>query len=256
MTSLEIFQFPCLSDNYGVLLHDPQTKATASIDAPEASAISAALLKKGWTLSHILITHHHHDHTGGNMELKQASNCTIVGPAAEADKIPGIDVRLNEGDAYDFGSSSARIFATPGHTLGHINYWFEDQNLLFSGDTLFTLGCGRVFEGTMDQMWSSLQKIMGLPGETVIYSGHEYTSANAAFALSIEPGNAALRARAELIGEMRARNEPTVPTTLQLELETNPFLRPDSVEIQQHLGMSGVDHGQVFSEIRKRKDRF
>jgi len=256
MTHLEIFQFPCLSDNYGVLLHDRKTLATASIDAPEAAAVSAALDEKGWSLSHILTTHHHHDHTGGNLELKQKTNCTIVGPKAEAGKIPGIDVQLAEGDTYDFGSRTVQVFETPGHTLGQINYWFEDDNLLFSGDTLFSLGCGRVFEGTLDQMWSSLQKLMGLPGGTVIYSGHEYTLANAAFALSIEPGNAALRARAELIKEMCAHNEPTVPTTLQLELETNPFLRPDSAEIQETLGMVGADLAQVFAEIRKRKDRF
>lgn len=256
MTSLEIFQFPCLSDNYGVLLHDPSTQATASIDAPDADAVFAALKEKGWSLSHILTTHHHHDHTGGNLALKQATGCIIVGPRAEAAKIPGIDIELSEGDTYSFGSTSAQIFETPGHTLGHINYWFEDQNLLFSGDTLFTLGCGRVFEGTMNQMWSSLQKLMALPGGTIVYSGHEYTIANAAFALSVEPGNAALRARSELIKELRAHNKPTVPTTVQLELETNPFLRPDSVEIQEHLGLIGADLEQVFGEIRKRKDSF
>ncbi len=256
MISLEIYQFPCLSDNYGVLLHDPETQVTASIDAPDAAAIRAALAEKNWSLSHILTTHHHHDHTGGNLELKQATDCIIVGPRAEADKIPGIDIRLGEGDTYALGSTSLQVIETPGHTLGQINYWFEEQNLLFSGDTLFTLGCGRVFEGTLDQMWSSLQKLMGLPGGTVIYSGHEYTLANAAFALSVEPGNAALRARAELIKELRAHNEPTVPTTLQLELETNPFLRPDSAEIQQTLGMTGADLAQVFGAIRKRKDNF
>ncbi len=256
MISLEIYQFPCLSDNYGVLLHDPETQVTASIDAPESAAIRAALAEKNWSLSHILTTHHHHDHTGGNLELKQATDCIIVGPRAEADKIPGIDIRLGEGDTYALGSTSLQVIETPGHTLGQINYWFEEQNLLFSGDTLFTLGCGRVFEGTLDQMWSSLQKLMGLPGGTVIYSGHEYTLANAAFALSVEPGNAALRARAELIKELRAHNEPTVPTTLQLELETNPFLRPDSAEIQQTLGMTGADLAQVFGAIRKRKDNF
>jgi hydroxyacylglutathione hydrolase len=256
MTSIEIFQFPCLSDNYGVLIHDPETQATASIDAPDASAVRAALSEKNWSLSHILTTHHHHDHTGGNLELKQATHCTIVGPKAEAGKIPGIDIQLSQGDSYTFGSTSLQVFETPGHTLGQINYWFEEQNLLFSGDTLFTLGCGRVFEGTMDQMWSSLQKLMALPGGTIIYSGHEYTLANAAFALSIEPGNAALRARAELIKEMRAHNQPTVPTTMRLELETNPFLRPDSAEIQEHLGMTGADLAQVFAEIRRRKDSF
>ena len=256
MTSLEIYQFPCLSDNYGVLLHDPESQVTASIDAPDAQAVQAALATKGWSLSHILTTHHHHDHTGGNLELKQATGCTIVGPRAEAGKIPGIDVELSEGDTYAFGPSAAHVFETPGHTLGHINYWFEAQNLLFSGDTMFTLGCGRVFEGTMNQMWSSLQKLMKLPAGTVIYSGHEYTKANAAFALSIEPGNAALRARAELIADMRAHNQPTVPTTLQLELDTNPFLRPDSAEIQDHLGMTGADLAVVFGEIRKRKDNF
>ncbi len=256
MTTFEIFQFPCLNDNYGVLLHDEASQTTASIDAPEAAAIRSALAKKNWSLTHILNTHHHHDHTGGNLDLKTETNCTILGPRAEAGRIPGIDVQLSEGDTYTLGSSNLQVLETPGHTLGHIVYWFAGQNTVFAGDTLFTLGCGRVFEGTLDQMWTSLQKLMKLPPATVIYSGHEYTQANAAFALSIEPGNSALQARAKLIGDMRAHNEPTVPTTLKLELDTNPFLRPDSQEIQKILGLIGADSAEVFGEIRRRKDSF
>lgn len=254
MASLEIHLFPCLSDNYGVLIHDPENNVTASIDAPEAGAVKNALAEKGWTLTHILVTHYHADHTGGNMELKEETGCIIVGPKNEADRVPGIDVQLSEGDSFGFGSFTAKVFDTPGHTAGHISYWFPQANVAFTGDTLFTLGCGRLFEGDAKTMWNSLSKIRALPPETVIYSGHEYTQSNADFALTVEPGNAALQARAEEVRDMRARGEPTVPTTLARELETNPFLRPDSPEIQANLGMEGRDLHEVFGEVRNRKD--
>ncbi len=254
MASLEIHLFPCLSDNYGVLIHDPENNVTASIDAPEAGAVKNALAEKGWTLTHILVTHYHADHTGGNMELKEDTGCIIVGPKNEADRVPGIDVQLGEGDSFGFGSFTAKVFDTPGHTAGHISYWFPKANVAFTGDTLFTLGCGRLFEGDAKTMWNSLSKIRALPPETVIYSGHEYTQSNADFALTVEPGNAALQARAEEVRDMRARGEPTVPTTLARELETNPFLRPDSPEIQANLGMEGRDLHEVFGEVRNRKD--
>lgn len=254
MANLEIHQFPCLSDNYGVLIHDAENNATASIDAPEAGAVKQALAEKGWTLTHILTTHHHADHTGGNMELKGESDCTIVGPRAEAARVPGIDVQVGEGDSYDFGSFTARVFDTPGHTAGHITYWFPKAGVAFAGDTLFTMGCGRVFEGDAAMMWNSLSKIKALPPETVIYSGHEYTQANVDFALTVEPGNEALQARAREVRELRAKGEPTVPTTLARELETNVFLRPGSPEIQANMGMEGREDWEIFGEVRKRKD--
>lgn len=254
MASLKIHLFPCLSDNYGVLIHDAENNLTASIDAPEASAVKKALAEKGWTLTHILTTHYHADHTDGNMELKGETGCTIVGPKNEADRVPGIDVQVGEGDSYQFGAFTAKVFDTPGHTAGHITYWFPEASVAFAGDTLFTLGCGRLFEGDAETMWKSLSKIKALPPETVIYSGHEYTQSNADFALTVEPGNSALQARAEEIRDMRSRGEPTVPTTLARELETNPFLRPDSPEIQSNLGMKGRDLFEVFGEVRRRKD--
>ena len=254
MPNLETHLFPCLSDNYGVLIHDAENNVTASIDAPEASAVSEALTAKGWTLTHIFTTHYHADHTGGNMELKGMSGCTIVGPRAEAARVPGIDVHLGDGDAYEFGAFTARVFDTPGHTAGHITYWFPQASVAFAGDTLFTMGCGRVFEGDARTMWTSLSKIRALPPETVIYSGHEYTQANADFALTVEPGNAALQARAQEVREMRAKGEPTVPTTLARELETNVFLRPGSPEIQANTGMEGREDWEIFGELRSRKD--
>jgi hydroxyacylglutathione hydrolase len=256
MAKLDVFQFPCLSDNYGVLLHDPETGATASIDAPEAEAVRKALKDKGWTLSHILVTHHHWDHTQGIAELTAETGCKVIGPAGEGEKLTGLDTELREGDTCDFAGHTAKIFETPGHTLGHICWWFEDDRLLFAGDTMFAMGCGRLLEGTAAQMWSSLAKLRGLPADTRIYCGHEYTLANAKFALSVEPGNAALKTRAEAVERLRADGKPTLPTTMALETETNPFLRPDSPEIQQVVGLVGAPLDEVFAEVRKRKDNF
>lgn len=255
MAELEIHQFPCLSDNYGVLIHDSAAGLTAAIDAPDAGAVSQALQQKGWKLTHILNTHHHADHTGGNAALKADTGCKIVGPAGEAAKIPGLDEAVGEGDTYQFGNFEARIFETPGHTAGHISYWFPDASIAFVGDTLFALGCGRLFEGSAEMMWRSLSKIAALPPETQIYCGHEYTAANADFAMTIEPDNVALQARVVEIRTLRQNNEPTVPTTLRLELDTNPFLRPSSPEIQKRLGMEGRLDWEIFGEIRQRKDR-
>lgn len=252
--ALEIHQFPCLSDNYGVLIHDPKVNVTASIDAPDAAAVEGALREKGWTLTHILTTHHHADHTGGNMALKEEHGCTIVGPRPEQGKIPGIDTAVGDGDTVRFGTHTARIYETPGHTAGHISYWFEDAGVAFVGDTLFALGCGRLFEGTAEQMWSSLQKVMQWPEETVIYAGHEYTLSNAEFALSVDPNNAALNERVIKIRAMRANGEPTLPTTLGLELATNPFLRAADPGLRAELDMSGAPDWEVFAEVRRRKD--
>ena len=251
----EIHQFPCLNDNYGVLVRDPATGAVAAIDAPKAEEVAAALEAKGWKLTHILTTHRHGDHTDGNLALKAATGCTIIGPRGEADKVPGIDVKVGEGDTFKLGSLEVRVLETPGHTIGHIAYWIPSAGVAFAGDTLFALGCGRVFEGSMQQMWSSLQKLAALPPETVVYCGHEYTAANAKFALTIEPDNAKLQARVKTIDELRAKGLPTVPTTIAAELETNPFLRAANPVIRKRLGLEGAPDWQVFAEVRERKNK-
>lgn len=254
--TLEIFQFPCLSDNYGFLIHDPVTGLTAAIDTPDASAIDAALKDQDWVLTHILNTHHHFDHAGGNLALKEKWRSYIVGPAADRERIPGIDLALGDGDVFEFGSHRARILDVPGHTRGHIAYYFENDEVIFVGDTLFALGCGRLFEGTPSQMWTSLQKLLALPDRTRVYCAHEYTQANARFALTVEPDNVNLQRRAKEIDHMRERGEPTVPTNIRLERLTNPFLRPDSANIRQTLGMEQATDTEVFAEVRARKDRF
>ncbi|MGH1350919.1 MAG: hydroxyacylglutathione hydrolase [Methyloligellaceae bacterium] len=256
MSQLEIYQFPCLGDNYGILIHDAESNLTAAIDTPEAEAITAALKTKGWTLTHILNTHHHFDHTGGNEALKKETGCQIVGPAEEASRIPGIDIQLKEGDTFTFGSHVAKILDTRGHTSGHISYWFQQDEVIFVGDTLFAMGCGRLFEGTPEMMWNSLQKIMELPSDTVIYCGHEYTLGGAEFALSIEPDNEALNDRYKKVKQLREDGLPTLPTTLDEEMATNPFLRPSSLEIQKTLNMVGKTDLEIFTEIRARKDNF
>lgn len=242
MSKLQFHLFPCLSDNYGVLVHCPDSGATASIDAPEAAAVEKALAETGWKLTHILITHHHHDHVGGVEALKGKWNCQVIGSADEPHGLPGLTGTVTPGGTYDFAGHEARIIATPGHTLGHITWHFAASGVAFAGDTLFTLGCGRVFEGTMEQMWSSMQKLAALPPETVVYCGHEYTLSNGRFALSVEPDNAALKARMKEFEALRAAGKPTVPTTIAEELETNPFLRAGSAA--------------RFAEVRKAKDNF
>lgn len=254
MAKLEIALIPALSDNYVYLAHDPASGATAVVDPAEAAPVLAALEQRGWTLTHILNTHHHADHIGGNEELKARFGVPIVGPRADAARIPGIDVEVGDGDTYDFAGHQARVFDTPGHTRGHIAFWFPDSEALFCGDTLFALGCGRLFEGTPQQMWDSLCKLRALPDATRVYCGHEYTQSNARFALTIEPDNEELRARAAAIDALRAKGEPTIPSTLGEEKRTNPFLRADVPEVQEAVGMAGADPAAVFGEIRKRKD--
>ena len=251
---LEVYQFPCLMDNYGYLIHEAKQNKTAAIDTPDPDKITAALAHKGWQLDYIFNTHHHFDHAGGNTELKDKTGCQIFGPKGEADKIPSLDKAVGEGARVAFGAEEAIVFDLPGHTLGHIAYYFAESGIIFVGDTLFALGCGRLFEGTPVQMWDSLQKLMALPDDTVVYCAHEYTQANAQFALSVEPNNQALVERAAEIAQTRAQNKPTVPTTLQLEKATNPFLRPMSAEIQKTLNMVGAKEVDVFAETRKRKD--
>jgi hydroxyacylglutathione hydrolase len=255
MAELEIHQFPCLSDNYGVLIRDAGAGVVASIDAPDAATVKKALAEKGWRLTHILTTHHHADHTDGNLALKRETNCTIFGPRGEAEKIPGLDTAVGEGDTFAFGGFSVRVLDTPGHTAGHITYWLPAAAVAFAGDTLFAIGCGRVNEGTHQTMWSSLQKIAALPPVTRIYCGHEYTLANAKFALTIEPENEALQKRLKEVEVLRNAGKPTLPTRIDIELETNPFLRPHSRAIQERLGMIGAPDWKVFAEIRERKNR-
>jgi hydroxyacylglutathione hydrolase len=255
MPHLEIHQFPCLSDNYGVLLRDVATGLVAAVDAPSAAEVEAALGLKGWQLTHILTTHHHGDHTDGNLALKERHRCTIIGPRAEAARIPGIDREVGDGDSFKFGETEVRVLDTPGHTLGHISYWMPSEGVAFVGDTLFALGCGRVSEGTMEMMWDSLAKLMKLPAQTAIYAGHEYTASNAKFALTIEPENDALQARVREIGALCAAGKATLPTRLDLELATNPFLRVTSPAIIKRLGMAGAKEWQIFGEIRERKNR-
>lgn len=255
MAPLDIHLFACLDDNYGVLIHDADSGLTASIDAPDADDVLAALKEKGWRLTHILVTHHHADHVQGIRELKEATGCRVIGPKGEAQKIPGLDEAVVEGDTLHLGRHAVHVIETPGHTLGHIAYYLPDAELLFAGDTLFALGCGRVFEGTPQMMHASLRKLAALPGETRVYCGHEYTLANARFALTIEPANAALQARQKEIESLRAAGQPTLPTTIAQELQTNPFLRAHVPAIQQRLNMTGAPEWQVFAEIRERKNK-
>lgn len=253
---IEIRQFPCLSDNYGYLVRDQATGAVASIDSPDPAAINAALAEEGWRLTHILNTHHHFDHAGGNLALKEKWGCRIIGPKNEAAKIPGLDQAVCEGDIVDLGQSRARVFDTPGHTLGHVIYYFAEDGAAFVGDTIFALGCGRLFEGSPEQMWNSLSKIAALPPETMLYCAHEYTQSNAGFALTADPHNRALAERAAEIDRMRAEGMPTAPSDVAIERATNPFLRAEDAGVQAAMGMTGADPVEVFAEIRRRKDSF
>ena len=254
MTNLQFFQFPCLSDNYGVLVHDPETANTASIDAPDADAVRNALSEKSWKLTHILVTHHHWDHTQGIEDLKSETGCNVIGPEAEAARIPTLDETVSDGDSFKFGGETVEVISTPGHTLGMVNYHFPHSNVVFTGDTLFALGCGRVFEGDPHMMWNSLTKLMKLPPNTAVYCGHEYTQANAEFSLTIDPENSKLVERAAEIAELRAGGQPTLPTTIGAELATNPFLRAADAGIRKNLGMENASDADVFAEIRHRKD--
>ena len=254
--AVQIVQIPCLQDNYGYLVHDTDGGATASIDTPEVAPIEAALAARGWRLTHILNTHHHADHAGGNLALKANWRCTIVGPRADRDRIPGIDVEVGDGDFYNLGTVRVQVLDVPGHTRGHIAYYIAAAQAAFVGDTIFALGCGRMFEGTAEQMWGSLSKLAALPDATQLYCAHEYTASNARFALSVEPNNPALQRRAALITQLRAAQQPTVPSTVAEEKATNPFLRPASAELQQRLGMVGQPLVAVFAETRRRKDHF
>ncbi|RAI35008.1 hydroxyacylglutathione hydrolase [Rhodoplanes serenus] len=248
--------FKCLTDNYGVLVHDPVTGATAAIDAPEAWAVDAALQATGWQLTDILVTHHHGDHVGGIVELKERHGCRVTAPAHERQPIPAVDATVTGGNTVTVGRLVAQVIDTPGHTAGHITYVFPDDKLAFVGDTLFSIGCGRVIECAPEIMWDSLLRLRELPDDTLIFCGHEYTQANIRFALTIEPDNPTLKARAAEADRQVAAGQPTIPTTLGEEKRANPFLRADVPAVAAAVKMTGKPAVQVFAEVRERKNRF
>lgn len=256
MTALEIEIVPCLSDNYAYVLHDAADGFCAVVDPSEAAPVLEVLRARGWKLTHVLNTHHHLDHTGGNLALKEEFGAKIVGPGKDRERIPGIDVGVDGDTSFALGKHSIRILEIPAHTRAHIAFVFESDRSVFTGDTLFAMGCGRLFEGTPEMMWSSLSTLMTLPDDTRVYCGHEYTLSNGRFALTLEPGNEDLQRRVVEVERMRAAGSPTVPSTIGLERKTNPFLRPQSREIRQTLGMENAGDVEVFAAMRARKDKF
>jgi hydroxyacylglutathione hydrolase len=253
---LTIIQIPVLTDNYIYLIHDPVSEETAVVDPALAQPVLDVLDKKGWRLTYILNTHHHWDHVGGNLELKQKTACKIIAAQSDWDRIPGIDIGVSEDDVISLGRRQARVILTPGHTSGHIVYHFAEDCALFCGDTLFVMGCGRLFEGTPEQMYNSLQKLKALPPSTRIYCTHEYTQTNGRFALSVEPDNSHTQQKMLEVLQLRAENKSTVPSTIEQERATNPFFRVDSISIQKTLGLEYESPVQVFTELRKCKDSF
>ena len=253
---LSVKLVPCLTDNYAYLLYDRAAGISAVVDPSESGPVRQALAAHGLGLSHILNTHHHFDHTGGNIALKEEFGAIIVGPGKDAERIPGIDIGVDETISWKLGQYAGPILEIPAHTRAHIAFHFANDGIVFTGDTLFAMGCGRLFEGTPQMMWQSLSKLMCLPDGTRIYCGHEYTLNNGRFALTLEPGNAALQTRMREVESLRARSAPTIPSTIALEKETNPFLRPNSPEIRRTLGLEHEDDVTVFAEIRRRKDVF
>lgn len=254
--TVELLTIPCLADNYAYLIHDPATETVTLIDAPEAAPILAALYERGWKLSHILITHHHFDHIDGVAMLEAATGARVIGAAADAHRLPPLTETVVAGETLHVGMQGVEVFDVPGHTRGHVAYYFREAGLLFTGDSLMGWGCGRLFEGTPEEMFASLNQFAALPDETVVCSGHEYTMANGRFALSLEPQHPALLARMAQVEAMRAEEMATVPVLLQVERATNPYLRADAPELARAIGMEGASPLQVFTELRARKDRF
>lgn len=254
MSTLTVELIPAMSDNYIYLVRDTRSDAVGVVDPGVAEPVIERLEVAGLKPTHVFITHHHADHIGGMSAILDKYGAHAIGPKADAGRIPGLAETVVEGDRVIFGTHSAQVFETPGHTSGHIAFWFEEGEALFSGDTLFALGCGRLFEGTAADMWRSLSKLRALPAATRIFCGHEYTLTNARFALTVDPANAALAERAAEIERQRAAGTPTIPSTLGVEVATNPFLRADDAEVQAHLAMVGRDPAEVFAEIRGRKD--
>jgi len=252
---LEIELVPALSDNYVYLVRDTSTGEVAVIDPAEAGPVDAALMARGWRPSVIFNTHHHGDHIDGNAALIEKYGCKLVGPAAESARIPGMDQTVKEGDTVAIGAEKGQVFETPGHTKGHISIYFPGGPALFAGDTLFALGCGRMFEGTPLEFWTSLAKLRDLPDDVSVYCGHEYTASNAKFAISVDPDNAALKAQVAEVGRKRAQGLPTVPSRLGDEKAANPFLRADDPDLAARMGAAG-DPVAAFAEIRRRKDNF
>ena len=253
---LDIVTVPCLTDNYAFLVHSPQTGQTALVDAPEAAPIRQMLAERDWTLSHILITHHHSDHIDAVDPLREDSGAHVIGAKADTERLPKLDTAVEEGDSFEFAGHDVQVIDVSGHTVGHIAFHIPQAKVVFTADSLMAMGCGRLFEGFPEQMWSSLSKLAKLPAETLVCSGHEYTTANVKFALTVEPDNPDLKARAAAIDEARAKGKPTVPSTLAEELATNPFLRANLPDVKALMGMSGSSDAEVFAEIRRRKDSF
>jgi len=253
---IEILTIPCLDDNYAYAVQDTASGDVAIIDAPEAAPILRAVSFKGWSLNQILLTHHHGDHIDGLDILHQAVEAPIIGAKADAHRLPALALGVEEGDAFSLGFQAVNVYDVSGHTKGHVAYHFPDGNALFSGDSLMVMGCGRLFEGDAQMMWATLSKLMELPPETRIYSGHEYTASNVKFALSIEPENQDLIERARQVSEARTKGDDTMGPTLALEMATNPFLRAHLPEMKAAVGLEGASDVEVFAEIRKRKDNF
>ena len=254
--ALELVTIPCLKDNYAYLLHDAASGDTTLIDVPEAAPILAVLKSRGWQLDQILLTHHHWDHIDGVAAVVEATSATIIGAEADAHRLPPLSRSLIEGDIVQIGEEYGHVIDVPGHTLGHIAFYFPDSGYAFTADSLMAGGCGRLFEGTPLQMWQSLAKLAVLPPETLICSGHEYTTSNLAFAASIEPDNIALQARIARVAKARAERRATVPSRLSGELATNPFLRAHLPHIKRGLGILDATDAESFTEIRTRKDKF
>ncbi len=254
--TLELVTIPCLSDNYAFLLHESDTGETLLADAPESWPIMAALEARGWRLTHVALTHHHYDHIDGLEDLVETFHPHVIGAKADAHRLPLLNTQVQDGDSFDFAGHQVQVLDVSGHTNGHIAFYIPDAKAAFTGDSLMALGCGRVFEGTAPQMWNSLSKLAALPDDTLICSGHEYTAANAAFAVTIEPDNADLAARQRDIQAARAASRATVPSLLALEKTTNPFLRAHLPQVKAAIAMENADDVAVFAEIRRRKDNF